>query len=120
MRNNFKSHSVKRLLTVLFAPKVTTDMHKLHPIAYYRRIYLSKPMFEGLEFIAATERKSKIRMTNELMERGIRSYFGEKLGKYIEDDIEARKRGERATVTRFIRELRKLAKSKGMDISKFI
>ena len=120
MKNNFKSRSIIRSITCLFTPKVTTDAHKLYPIAYYKRVYLSKPMFEGLEFIAAVERKSKIRMTNELMERGIKSYFGEKLGKYIEDDIEARKRGERATVTRFIRELRKLAKSKGMDISKFI
>ena len=77
-------------------------------------------MFEGLEFIAAVERTSKIRMTNELMERGIKSYFGEKLGNYIEDDIEARKRGERATVTRFIRELRKLARAKGYNISKYL
>jgi len=77
-------------------------------------------MFEGLEFIAKVERKSKIRMTNELMERGIKSYYGEKLGKYIEEDIEARKHGARATVTRFIRELRRLAKAKGYHISKFI
>ena len=120
MRNSFKSRSLIRSITHLFTPKVTTDRHKLHPYEYYKRVHLSKPMFEGLEFIAAVERKSKIRMTNELIERGIKSYFGEKLGKYIEEDLEARKHGARATVTRFIRELRKLAKAKGYDISKFI
>ena len=53
-------------------------------------------MFEGLEFIARIERKSKIRMVNELMARGIKSYYGEKLGKYIEEDVEARKHGKQA------------------------
>jgi len=77
-------------------------------------------MYEGLEFIAEVERKSRVGMANEIFERGIKSYFGEKLGKYIEDDIEARKHGARATVTRFVRELRKLAKVKGYDISKYL
>ena len=120
IRSNLKLPSLTRALQGLFGSNKPISTRKRHPIAYFRQVYLSKPMYEGLEFIAEVERKSRVGMANEIFERGIKSYFGEKLGKYIEDDIEARKHGARATVTRFVRELRKLAKVKGYDISKYL
>jgi hypothetical protein len=59
-------------------------------------------------------------MANELMERGLRSLYGEVLGKHITDEIEALEDHDYAIVARFILELRKLVKSQGLDISKFI
>jgi hypothetical protein len=120
MRNNFKSHSLRGSITRLFAHKATTDKHKLYPDAYYARVYLSKKNFEGMEFIAKSVKTSKIRMTNELIERGIRSFYGEAIGKEIQNDITAREAGVKMKPDRFIRSFRKLAKSKGHDISKFI
>ena len=120
MKNNFKSRSIIRSITRLFTPKVTTNAHKLYPIAYYRRVYLSKPMFEGVELVAKIERKSKIRMTNELMERGSSSYMGEKLTEYIEDERAAREFHQRLKINRFVRVLRHYARERGMDISKLL
>jgi hypothetical protein len=64
-------HSIKGI----FRANKTTNAHKLYPIAYYKRYYLSKPMSDGVEFLAKTQRKSKIWITNELMELGIKTYL---------------------------------------------
>jgi hypothetical protein len=120
MRNNFKSRSLRGSIAGLFSHKATTDMHKLHPDAYFARVYLSKTNFEMVEFIAKCFKTSKIRMTNELIERGIRSFYGEVIGKEITDYNDARQRAQKAKVDHFILAFRKLAKSQGYDISKFI
>jgi hypothetical protein len=104
----------------LFTPPKTTDAHKRFPDAYYRRIYFTKPLFEGIEFLAICERKSKKQMAHELMELGIANFMGEKIREYNKRVIAARELQQEPELTRFIIMLRRWAKEQGYDISKFI
>lgn len=78
MKHTFKPRSIKRSIMALFAPKIETGAHKRFPDAHYRQIFFTRPLFEGIEFLAKTERKSKKKMANELMELGIRRFMGER------------------------------------------
>jgi hypothetical protein len=104
----------------LFSTKVEGDPHKRFPGAYYKDIYFTRPLFEGIEFLAKTERKSKKKMANELMELGLRKFMGEKIREYNKRVIAARQLEQEPELTRFIILLRRFAKERGMDISKFI
>ncbi len=77
-------------------------------------------MFEGIEFLAKFERKSKKKMAHELMELGLRKFMGEKIKEYNKRAIAARQLEQEPELTRFIILLRRFAKEHGMDISKFI
>jgi hypothetical protein len=120
MTNNFKSHSLRGSIKRLFANKATINAHKLYPDAYFARVYLSKTNFKMVEFIAQCFKTSKIRMTNELIERGVRNFYGEAIGKHIQNEVNARETGQHVQTEQIIRELRKLARQKGMNISKFV
>jgi hypothetical protein len=86
---------------------------------YYGRIYFTKQMFEAIEQVAALERKTKKKVANELMKRGLRSYWGEIIEKYIEEDTVARVLEHNPEITLFVRAYNKLARAKCYDISKF-
>jgi hypothetical protein len=110
---------LKRSITRLFTPKVVTDRHKLHPDAYYRRVYLSKAMFNGVEHMARVLKTSKIAIVNELIARGISSLLGEAIIEDARAAIAAAEAGKRYWHNRAVRELRKWAEENGYDISKF-
>ncbi|MCJ7744207.1 MAG: hypothetical protein MUO99_06570, partial [Dehalococcoidales bacterium] len=90
MQHVFKPRSLTHSLTLLFTPKKEGNAHKRFPDAYYKQVYFDKAMFEGLEFLAKTERKSKKKMANELMELGLRKFMGEKIREYNKRVIAAR------------------------------
>jgi hypothetical protein len=100
----------------LFGPKVEGDPHKRFPDKYYRQMFFTRPLFEGIEFLAKVERKSKKKMANELM--GISRFWGEVLGKYNEAVLAERELAKIPEIVRFIRAYNKMAKQKGFDISK--
>jgi hypothetical protein len=104
----------------LFSTKVEGNPHKRFPDVYYKRVYFTRPLFEGIEFLAKTERKSKKKMANELMELGLRRFMGDKIREYNKRVIAARELNEKPELTRFIILLRRFAKERGYDISKFI
>jgi hypothetical protein len=54
------------------------------------------------------------------MKAGISSYMGDKLSEYIHREHIAKEQNKKAKMTRFVLELRKPARERGMDISKFI
>jgi hypothetical protein len=66
----------------LFGPKVEGDPHKRFPDTYYRQIFFTRPLFEGIEFLAKVERKSKKKMANELMALGIARFMEERIHEY--------------------------------------
>ena len=115
-----KPSSLKRSVMALFAPKIETSAPKRFPDTYYRQIFFTRPLFEGIEFLAKTERKSKKKMANELMELGIGYYMGAKIREYNQRAIAARQLEQEPELTRFIILLRRWARERGMDISKFI
>jgi hypothetical protein len=120
MKYSFKPRSVKRSIMALFSTKVEGNPHKRFPDAYYGRIFFTRPLFEGIEFLAKTERKSKKKMANELMELGIGYYMGAKIREYNQRAIALRELNKEPELTRFIILLRRWAKERGYDISKFI
>ena len=77
-------------------------------------------MFDGIELVAKIEKLTKKKAARLLMEQGFRSYISKGLHEYIKDDIADNKLRQRRAITPFIRELRKFAKERGIDISKFI
>jgi hypothetical protein len=100
----------------LFGTKKQLSTYKRHPDAYYKHIWFDKRMFDGIELVAKIEKISKKKAARLLIERGFSSYMGEK----IKTDMAIMKLERNPKATRFILELRKFAKERGMDISKFI
>jgi hypothetical protein len=104
----------------LFGTPKPLSTYQRQPDEYYKHIWFTKPLFEGIEFLAKTERKSKKKMANEPMELGLREFMGEKIREYNKRVIAARQLEQEPELTRFIILLRRFAKERGMDISKFI
>ena len=77
-------------------------------------------MFDGIELVAKVEKLTKKKAARLLMEEGFHSYVGKGLHEYIKDDIADNRFRQRRAITPFIRELRRFARERGIDISKFI
>ena len=73
-------------------------------------------MFAGIDWVAKFERVSKVRAVNLLLERGFRNWIAQQ----IKTEMALRERERKPKATRFILELRRFARERGMDISKFI
>ena len=98
-------------------PNVTRLNHKDE---YYKNYYFPKNLCDGIEFIAKVECSSKKATADKLMRLGMSSWMGAKVGEHIALEKEAREQNQRMKITRFVLELRKLARERGMDISKFM
>jgi hypothetical protein len=116
MRPRLLTRSIKALLGVK-KPNITFERH---PDDYYQHIYVDKPHYEALDFMGKANRMTKMGMYHDLLDRGIRDFLGEKIGEYNRQVIAARKRQQHVRPTKFIYQLRRRAKTKGADISKFI
>jgi hypothetical protein len=119
MKHTFKPRTLTRSIMSLFAPKIESNAHKRFPDKYYKQIYFTQPLFEGIEFLAICERKSKKQMAHELIELGISHFMAEKIKEYNKKAIAARQLAQEPELTRFIILLRRWAKEKGYDINKF-
>jgi hypothetical protein len=104
----------------LLVPKKQVSAHTRYPDAYYKSIYFDKQMFDGIELVAKVERLTKKKAARLLMEEGFRNYISKGLHEYIKDDIADNKLRQRRAIAPFIRELRRFAKERGVDIFKFI
>jgi pantoate kinase len=100
----------------LFVTKKGVNPHTRYPDAYYGRIAFDKRMFDGIELVAKMERVSKKKAARLLIERGFSSYMGEKL----KTEMALRELERKPHLARFVLELRRFARERGMDISKFI
>ena len=116
MKTNSRSRSLTRSLMALFGTKKQLNTHQRHPDAYYKTVWVSKKMDDGIVLVSKIERLSKIRAVHLLLERGFSSYMGEKL----KTEMAIRELERKPHLTRFVLELRRFAKERGMDISKFI
>jgi hypothetical protein len=120
IKHTIKPRSLTRSIMALFGTDKTVNAHKLYPDKYNKHYYFSKPLCDGIEFVAYYERCSKKRAAELLIQAGFSSYMGEKITEYIEADRLAREHGQKIARNRFVFLLRKYAREKGMDISKFI
>jgi len=120
MKHTFELRSLTRSLMALFGTKQGVNPHTWYPDAYYGRVAFDKPMFQGIELVAKIERTNKKKAARLLIERGLSNYMGEKLKIAIENELAARELNQKPHLTRFVLELRKFAKERGMDIKKII
>jgi hypothetical protein len=116
MTKKLNPRSLIHSLTGLLGTKAEGDPHKRFPVTYYKHIYLDKQMYDGIELVGAIERLSKKKAARLLLERGFSSYMGEKL----KTEMAIRELERKPHLTRFVLELRRFARERGMDISKFI
>jgi hypothetical protein len=104
----------------LFGTNKQLSVKKRFPDAYYQPIWFDKKMFDGIELVAKIERMTKKKAIRSIFERGFSSYIGEKLHEAVKVEIAVDELRRKPKATRFVRELRKFAAERGMDISKFI
>jgi len=104
----------------LFVTKKQQNTHLRHPDAYFRTIWVSEKMYAGIDWVAKFERVSKVRAVNLLLERGFRSWIVERIKAEAALKERERQLSRKPYPSRFVLGLRRLAKTRGMDISKFI
>ena len=119
-----KKGSKARLLTLsikrLFGANKSNITRLNRKDDYFRDYYFNKQLSDGIELVAAIEHTSKKLAAESLMRAGLSSYMGAKITEYIESERAARGLNQKVKITRFVRVLRRYAKERGMDISKFI
>ena len=122
MKNTAKLRSLTRSITALIGSKKQLSTYQRYPDAYYRHVYISKPLYEGIELVARLERKSKKKAVDLLLEQGFSSYMGAKLKEHVkrEQEIKELNLKRHPYPSRFVKELRKFCKERGLDISKII
>ena len=116
MKTTSRSRSLTRSIMSLFGTKKQLSTYKRHPDEYYKLIWFDKKMFDGIAWVARFERVSKKKAARLLIERGFSSWLGEK----IKEELAIKELEDEPHLTRFVIELRRFAKQRGMDISKFI
>jgi len=104
----------------LFITKKGVNPHKWSPDAYHKHFYFNKQLCDGIELVAIIEQSSKKDAAELLMKAGLSSYMGGKITDYIEERTKALQENRPMKTYRFITMLRRWAKSRGYDISKFI
>jgi hypothetical protein len=77
-------------------------------------------MSSGVDIVAKIERTCKKAAAELLMKVGLSIYMGDKVTEFIISERAAREQNQKVNIPRFIREIRRLAREKGMDIFKFI
>jgi hypothetical protein len=120
MKRRLKPRSLTRSIMSLFGTKKGVNPRIRYPDAYYKQIFFDKKMFDGIELVAKIERISKKKAARQLIERGFSVYMGEKLKEEMKLQAAARELEQKVRLTRFVLELTRFAKERGMDISKFI
>ena len=119
MKHPIKPRLLIRSIMYLFGTSKTVNAHKLYPNEYHKHFYFTKPLCDGIELIAKIERTSKKDAAELLMKAGLSSYMGSKIAEYRENERKSRDQNQKLKLNRFVLELRKLARERGMDISKF-
>ena len=120
MTNTKKLRGVARRVKGLFRAPKTNVTIKEHPELYHRHVWLEKPDYEVVDFLAKEHGLSKKQALHDLLDLGMGRYIGELVAQQNRQVIEHRARGEPARPTYFTIKLRQWARQKGYEISKFI
>ena len=103
----------------IFGKKSKLSPHRRFPHSYYKSVYISKDVYNGIELVAGIEKTSVKKMADMLLEVGIRYYV---VNLMKQQGLNEMVKGEfNQNIQRnFVRELIKYAEEQGIDISKFI
>lgn len=91
-----------------------------HKDEYYKNYYFDKKLCHGIEIVAEYNRISKKQAADLLMREGLSKYMGAKVTEQIEMEHAAHELNQKVKLTRFVMILRRYARARGIDISKFI
>jgi hypothetical protein len=120
MKHTFKPRLLKRSIMSLFVTKKPLATYQRHPDAYYMQTWIEKGFAEAIDYLAIEAHKSKKAMVHTFLGIGMTHYISDKIAEYNRQVIAARELGKEPELTHFILMLRRWAKDKGGDISKFI
>jgi hypothetical protein len=73
-------------MRAFFAPRKPNVTVKNHPERYYKTIWISKSLYEAIEFLAKFNRKSRMKTCNDLLELGISQYMGDLIAGSVRQD----------------------------------
>jgi hypothetical protein len=104
----------------LFKSSKVVNPRLMYPDEYFKQVFLTKRMYQGIEFIARVNRISKKQAVNDLIELGMQTLYARKMNQEIVDRLAAEEAGKQYYADRFILQFRKWAREKGMDIHKII
>ena len=122
LKNTTKLRSLTRSIMALVGTKKQLSTYQRLPNTYYKHVYIEKRLFDGIELVAKIERKSKKKATDFLLEAGFGSYMGAKLAEHVKNEQKIKESNlkQHPYPSRFVKELRKFCKERGMDIRKII
>jgi hypothetical protein len=120
MKHTSRVRSPTNSIMGLFFSRKTDVTFLNHKDEYYKHYYFPENLCNGIKIVAEIERTTLRNAVVQLMKAGFSSYMGDKVTQQIELDNAARERDEKAQRTPFAFILRKYARAKGLDISKFI
>ncbi|MFC2036198.1 hypothetical protein ACFLUJ_08805 [Chloroflexota bacterium] len=95
MKTGFDNRTLKRLIKGLFGVKSrSSSPHKKFPDQYYKNVWLSKKLHNGIQIVSNIEGISNKAAVDMLLGSGISRYIGEILKKHIEYKAANRERAE--------------------------
>jgi hypothetical protein len=119
-KHHSKVRSLTRSIMRIFLPKKPNVTINNHHNEYFTTVYIQKNMADGIAMVANIERISKKAAAHLLLTRGFSTYMGEMVGDELHRQRIREEAHLRKTVSWFVQVLRKAAKKRGYDISKFI
>lgn len=120
MKHHSKVRFLTRSILGIFVPKKPNVTIKNHQDEYFTTVYIHKNMADGISLVANVEKISKKAAAHLLLTRGFSTYMGEMVGDELHQQRIRQEAHLRKTVSWFVQVLRKAAKERGYDISKFI
>jgi hypothetical protein len=109
-----------RSIMYVFVTKKHNITRLNHKDVYSRNYFFNKKLCEGIEFVAAVENCSQKCVIEMRIEEGMKIYMGDNLREFLQRERVARELNQEVERTRFILMLRRLAKQKGLNVSKIL
>jgi hypothetical protein len=92
----------------------------VRPDEYYKLVWVHKNLYDGIEFLAKVNRTSRMRVANDLLELGFSTFIAQQISEDNSRKFAVEQGGESYSPSSFILMMRRWAKKKGYDISKFV
>jgi hypothetical protein len=120
MLRTSRRRTLTRSIKAFFTPRKPNVTVKNYPERYYKTIWISKSLYEAIEFLAKFNHTSRMKTCNELLELGISQYMGDLISESVRQDNALDEQDKSVRPNYFGLMFRRWAKSKGGDISKSV
>jgi len=94
MKNGFETRGIARTIKRLFGTKSRLSPHQRFPNAYFKSVYVSEDVYNGIELVASIEKISVKKAADILLLSGISRYMAELLQRHAENLLLNRERSE--------------------------